>query len=420
MSEAPRILHVGARHPELSEGDAPRAAHDLFLASRVAGLDAAFLAACGPEEASALFKPGAIVTGFDARPHEHLLLADAVDDTWHRNLSHRALTWFATFLQEMRPDVVHVHDVATIGLDALLVARRTLPAARLVMTLHDFRAICRASGLMVRRSDGTLCERASALRCHQCFPGTAPEMFRLREDWVKHALSMVDAFVAPTDFVRRRYLAWGLPLEKLHVVPHAPPACAASLDRVVIPGARGSEPASRFGVFGAPLDAASLSLVLDAYASSASPPIAVEVTGAGPRHVAHDLHSRFEAAASAMRDRVRLCDAGACADWELPARMARVDWVVLPSVRWEAFGRLASLAFQAGRPPVCGNIGGLAERVRHGCDGLLFEAGDPASLAATLNRCATEQGLWARLASASPSLSVAEDIDKAYRSVYSV
>ncbi len=170
MSDAPRILHVGARHPELSEGDAPRAAHDLFLASRAAGLDAVFLAACGPKDAPALFKPGAVITGFDARPHEHLFLADGVEDTWHRNLSHRALTWFTAFLQEVRPGVVHVHDVTTIGLDALLVARRALPAARLVMTLHDFGPICQADGLMVRRSDGTLCERASALRCHQCFP----------------------------------------------------------------------------------------------------------------------------------------------------------------------------------------------------------------------------------------------------------
>ncbi len=60
-------------------------------------------------------------------------------------------------------------------------------------------------------------------------------MFRLREDWVKHALSVVDAFIAPTDFVRRRYLAWGLPAERLHVVPDVPPACAASQDRVAIP-----------------------------------------------------------------------------------------------------------------------------------------------------------------------------------------
>ncbi len=422
MSDAPRILHVGSRHPELSEGDAAHAAHDLFLASRAAGLDAAFLAACRPEEAPALFKPGAVITGFDGRPHEHLFLADAVEDVWHRNLDHRALTWLTAFLQEMRPDVVHVHDATTIGLDALLVVRRALPTARLVMTLHDFRPICRADGLMVRRSDGSLCDRASALRCHQCFPDTTPEMFRLREDWVKHALSVVDAFVAPSDFVRRRYVAWGLPAEKLHVVPDVPPASAVSLDRVAIRAASPSESANRFGVFGAPLDGASLGLLLDAlevYEAGASPSIVVEVTGAGLHDAVPALRARFEAAQSAMRDRVLLRDAADCADAELPARMARVGWVLLPSVRWQALGRLAAFAFQAGRPLLCGNVGGLAERVRHDIDGLLFEAGDPANLAATLHRCVTEPCLWARLVSASPGLSVATELIDAYRRIYS-
>ena len=43
------------------------------------------------------------------------------------------------------------------------------------------------------------------------------------------------------------------------------------------------------------------------------------------------------------------------------------------------------------------SLGGMAERVTHEVDGLHFEMGDPASLAATIRRACTEDGLWERL-----------------------
>ena len=42
--------------------------------------------------------------------------------------------------------------------------------ARIVFTLHEFLTICAADGHMVRRTDRSLCDRASPVRCHQCLP----------------------------------------------------------------------------------------------------------------------------------------------------------------------------------------------------------------------------------------------------------
>jgi glycosyltransferase involved in cell wall biosynthesis len=47
---------------------------------------------------------------------------------------------------------------------------------------------------------------------------------------------------------------------------------------------------------------------------------------------------------------------------------------------------------------IVSNVGGPAERVRHEIDGLHFEVGDPQSLAETMRRACTENGLWKRLA----------------------
>src|SRR6202044_1248731 len=82
---------------------------------------------------------------------------------------------------------------------------------------------------------------------------------------------------------------------------------------------------------------------------------------------------------------------------DLASRMARVDWCIVPSTWWEIFGLVISEAWMFGKPVICSNRGGPGERVRHDVDGLQFQLGDPRSLAETLLRAATEEGLWERL-----------------------
>lgn len=56
-------------------------------------------------------------------------------------------------------------------------------------------------------------------------------------------------------------------------------------------------------------------------------------------------------------------------------------------------------AYLHGRPVICADIGGMAEKVRDGETGLHFRARNPADLARTLERAATTPGLWQSLAS---------------------
>jgi glycosyltransferase involved in cell wall biosynthesis len=92
----------------------------------------------------------------------------------------------------------------------------------------------------------------------------------------------------------------------------------------------------------------------------------------------------------------------------------------VPSIWWEIFGLVVSEAFMFRRPPICSNIGGMAERLRHDEDGLLFEAGDPISLAETLHRCVTEEGLQARLAANSPGVPAVSEVVRSHCEVYGI
>ena len=99
-------------------------------------------------------------------------------------------------------------------------------------------------------------------------------------------------------------------------------------------------------------------------------------------------------------------------------RMARIDWVVVPSVWWEIFGLVISEAWMFGRPVIGPDVGGPAERITHERDGLLFEVADARALAATVRRAATEQGLWDRLAAGVTPPMPREDMVRRFHAIY--
>lgn len=94
---------------------------------------------------------------------------------------------------------------------------------------------------------------------------------------------------------------------------------------------------------------------------------------------------------------------------ELPRLIAEADWVVVPSVWWENAPLVIQEAFQHRRPVIVSGIGGMAEAVRDGVDGLHVRPDDPEALAEALARAADDVALWQlALAAIRPPVSVDE------------
>ena len=77
--------------------------------------------------------------------------------------------------------------------------------------------------------------------------------------------------------------------------------------------------------------------------------------------------------------------------------MARVDWVVVPSIWWETGPLTVLEAFQHGRPVICSDIGGMAEKVTDGVNGLALPPRRRRQLADVIERAAATPGLWEEL-----------------------
>jgi glycosyltransferase involved in cell wall biosynthesis len=397
-----RVLLVGLYHPELVRGGAQQVAYELFEGlKQQPGVEPFWLASID-QTSPALYKSGACITGFDGRKGEFLFLSQAYDYAWEKGTNVRLAAAYREFLLTIRPDVVHFHHFMTLGIDFLTLTRQVLPEARIVFTAHEFLLICAANGHMVRRTDQSLCRQASAVRCNQCLPSHPPEHYFVREMWMKRHVSVVDVFTTPSRFMIEHYAAWGLDAAKfVHVTngqERAAPALAPE------PPARAKR-RNRFGFFGQLVDAKGLHVLLEAVSwlrAQGFTDFTVELNGDNIRFATPERRAEIE---TFLAEEQKLPAAernvifnGSYHPSQLQGRMARVDWVIVPSVWWEIFCLVISEAWSFGRPVIASNAGGPAERVSHDKDGLLFQLGDSRALAETMLRACTEEGLWDRLA----------------------
>jgi glycosyltransferase involved in cell wall biosynthesis len=83
---------------------------------------------------------------------------------------------------------------------------------------------------------------------------------------------------------------------------------------------------------------------------------------------------------------------------------AQMDVLVVPSLWLENSPLVIHEAFMAGVPVVGSRIGGIADLVRDGRNGLLFEPGNATDLAAAIRRLATDRSLLRELAAQAPSV----------------
>jgi len=397
-----KVLLLSIFHPELVRGGAQQICYELFQGLKtVDGIEPMLLAGIDPSF-DVFFKSGARITGFDGRKGEFLFLSRDYDYWWHKTSNPDLIEGYIEFLETTQPDVVHFHHFLLFGLDLITLTRRILPNARIIFTFHEFLAICDAHGHMVRTVDNSLCDHASPVRCHQCFPNRPPEEFFMREMWVKRHLKAVDAFTTPSRFMIEHFVRWGVERSKITHVTNGQQDY--SVDQQFIDARRPAR--NRFGFFGQMVDSKGVWVILRAVQmlrDEGFTGFSIEINGDNIKYASEERRNEilaFRKQEELLPPAKRLVTFnGSYHVDQLGHLMARVDWCLIPSVWWEAFGLVISEAWMFKKPVIASNVGGPAERITNEVDGLLFQIGDARSLADTIRRACTEDGLWERLMS---------------------
>lgn len=389
MPEKARILLISHGHPDFSPGGGEIAAWTLFQGykNRPEVEKAIFLARLGGECAGAIMRHG---------ENEYLWDQGLRDGFFMEGGNQaRAFREFAEFLSAMRPNIAHLHHAAHMGYEILEIIKRVLPEAKIYFTLHEYIPICHNDGQMLKKNGG-LCFKSGLAACRKCFPEFEEGDFWQRKRRFQHFFSLVDAFFAPSEFLRQRYIQWGLPPEKivfqengLRSLPPCPP-------RKLGPGGK----RGRFGIFGQITPYKGHELVLKAL--SLLPPaeranVSLEVHGAGFGRVAEKLEKKLRRQYGKLAEEGIVRWLGAYDPSLLAARMEGLDWVLLPSIWWENSPVVIQEAFACGRPVLASRLGGMAEKIRHGADGLLISPCNPQAWADAMLECSGDNALWERL-----------------------
>ena len=317
-----------------------------------------------------------------------------------------------SLLKSFQPDVVHVQHTLQLGLEVLTEIRRSCPSTPIVYTLHEFLLLCYSRGIMLRNGTDERCSEASPWRCHHCFPERTAEEFVLRERFIKTSLASVDLFLAPSLYLLRTYVDWGIDPQRIRFHDYG---------RVLPPDPRTeSVDTRRFAFIGQTMRHKGILVLLQAMKiliDRGHTDITLFIDGANMDFDGDEYVTK-------VRQKLEECDGqvllrGPYTQTELPGRLRDAAWVVVPSIWWENSPLVIQEAFMHKRPVICSDIGGMAEKVRDRVDGLHFRAGDPVHLADILAEAAGNDDLWHQLQYGIPDISslpdAIDELEETYR-----
>jgi glycosyltransferase involved in cell wall biosynthesis len=308
---------------------------------------------------------------------------------------------FAAFVdRQVEPfDVAHVHHLTGVSVGVLdRLRERGIPVA---LTLHDYWLMCPRGQMWHRR--GEACAAVEPARCADCLSSpfgawlpaaSARDVVAALHADARAALAQPQALIVPSARAIPPFQALGVPAHRIRAVANGVDTAAL---RAVSPAARDDLAPLRVGYLGTLIPSKGLDLLVDAVQRLAG---AVELHVFGNAVPYHGDEGFLTRCFGSLAAGAPVTYHGPYRMHDLPRILGELDLVAAPS-RWaETFGLTVREALAAGRPVVASRIGGLAEAIDDGVEGLLVPPDDAGALAAAIGRLARDRGLWRRMAAA--------------------
>jgi glycosyltransferase involved in cell wall biosynthesis len=264
-----------------------------------------------------------------------------------------------------QPDVVHIHNTFLVVSPSVVWAAARRKAA-VVQTLHNFRLLCPQGTFLRERAVCDACAGRPPWRAvmHRCYRNSAAQSAVLAGILMGHRVlgtyqKKVNRFIALSRFARERFIAGGLPGQKIRVKPN-----------FVEWAQRPSWGSRHGGLFvGRLSEEKGIAVLLDAMRLPECAELKVAGDGPWAAAVAHRLNGQY----------MGYLDSEAVA-----AQMRQAAFLVLPSIGHEQMPMTVLQAFASGLPVIASRRGALTELVADGITGLLAVPGNAADLAAKI------------------------------------
>lgn len=314
----------------------------------------------------------------NAKIHNPLVVLGQV--VWN----HTSFCELRTLIRQAKPNVIHVHNTFPIISPAALYAAAAehIPV---VHTLHNYRHLCPAATFY---RDGQVCEECVTSRnflpavFHACYrhsrlttaaAAATLTTHRLMRSWQRH----VNAYIALTDFSRKKFIESGFDPCKMHVKPNF-----IQRDPGMGSGAGG------YALFvGRLTEEKGIATLLRAW-KQLGDQFRLEIIGEGP------LSPEVRSAQLTMPN---LHFHGWLPRDQVLERMNGAALLIIPSEWYEGLPVTLLEAFAIGCPVVVSRIGSLAGLVEEGKTGMQFEPGSPGELSTRIRFLLADRGLLLRM-----------------------
>lgn len=287
--------------------------------------------------------------------------------------SKRTYRELKALLKKERPDIAHFHNIWYLISPSAYYACKDA-GIPVVQTLHNFRYFC-VNGLLMR--DGRICEECIGKlpwrgARYGCYRGSRLYSIPIALTEGIHSIAgtwknKVDAYIALTEFGKKKFIECGLPSDRIFVKPNFLPDP---------PEPNYSQ--NGYGIFLGRISVEKgLNILIDVInivRLNSKNHASLKIIGDGP------LKENLE---RTTRDRKmnEIEFLGKKNFHECMELLQQSRFLVLPALCYENFPLVIREAYACGKPVIASRLGAMAKLVEDGRTGLLFEPGNPEDLA---------------------------------------
>lgn len=298
----------------------------------------------------------------------------------HAIYSSEARRRMRAMIEEFKPDVAHVRNIYHHLSPSILWELKAMKVP-VVYHLNDFKVLCPSYNFVSR---GEACEACKggefwhALK-EKCYPGWGARMTLVAEayihKWLGTYRKCVDCFLAPSQFVRDKFVEHGWDPSKFEVLPHFQPVAAVA-ERTTQ-----KAPLLYFGRLSPEKGVTDL-----LHAMQRLPNLRLIVAGNGPER------GRLQQLASDLA-LANVEFAGHLAGADLDRAIVNSCFTVLPSHAYETLGKTILESYARGRAVLATDLGSRRELVQAGKTGLLYKTGNVDELVAAIQLLSSQPEL---------------------------
>ncbi len=330
-------------------------------------------------------------------------LYDSFRDTYKNTLIAEK---FASVLERIKPDIVHIQHLLYLGAQLIEeIKKRKIP---IVFTLHDYWLFCPQGQLF--KDNKEICDRQILSECTDCIihhlsikrhifdvyyfsqkilPASFFQLFKniylvycrfcsLRNEtsnllnerliYIKDICSKVDLFIAPSEFLRKRFVEFGIPEDKIIFLSYG-----LNLDRFKdfqkIPSTK-----LRFAFIANLLPAKGAHILIECFNKIRDENTELKIYGRVASYKGK-LGNYLNYLKKITKNK-NIKFMGGFDNREVTKIFREIDVLIAPSIWWEVSPIVIMEALATKTVVIASDIGGIPESIKDGINGFLFKPKD--------------------------------------------